>query len=171
MTTRAPWAAQGGQQAQSQLEVAEMVGRELPFVAARVSNQFAAHDAGVVDEDVERAAGVEIPGGEGVDRCRVEEVEPAGLDVLDPGQRGRGAVRVACGHGDRRAGLVERTGGLQTDPAVAAGDDDARAGQVDAPEHVVGRRRRGEAGSDGTLPLCDVLSHGHHPAPTRPYSE
>jgi hypothetical protein len=35
---------------------------------------------------VERAAGVEVVGGEGVDRGRVEEVQLTDLDALDPGQ-------------------------------------------------------------------------------------
>jgi hypothetical protein len=40
------------QQAQGELEVAEMVCCELRLVAAGVPNQWAAHDPGVVDEDV-----------------------------------------------------------------------------------------------------------------------
>ena len=93
----------------------------------------------------------EVAGGEGVDRRRVEEVELADLDALDPGQRGGGAVRVARADGDGRAGLAERAGGLQAEPDVAAGDDDVRAGQVDALEDLVGRRCRGEAGSNADV--------------------
>jgi hypothetical protein len=131
--------AQRGQQGQRQLEVAEVVGRELRFVTARVPDQRAAHDARVVDQDVQRAAGVEVAGGEGVDRRRVEEVQPVDLDALDPGQRGSGALRVARADGDGRARPAEGAGGLQAEPDVAAGDDDVPARQVDALEDVLGR--------------------------------
>jgi hypothetical protein len=100
-------------------------------------------------------------GGEGVDRRRVEQVQPADLDALDPGQRGARAVRVARAHGDGRAGLAERAGGLQAEAHVTAGDDDVLAGQVDALEDIIGRRRGGESGSDRVLFLC----HATRPPP------
>ena len=132
------------QQAEGELEVAEVVGRELRFVAAGIALQRPAHDARVVDQDVQRPPRVAIPGDERVDRRRVEEVQPADLDALETRQCGCGAVRVADAHRDRRAGPAERARGFQTEPDVATGDHDVAAGEVDACDHVLGRRCRGE---------------------------
>ena len=106
-----------------------------------------------------RSPAFPVPGGEGVDRRRVEKVELSDLDALDPGQRKGGAVRIACADSDGRAGFAECAGGLKAEPDVAAGDDDVGARQVDAVQNLVGRRRRGEAGSKGML----LFRHGCPP--------
>lgn len=147
--------AQCGQQSQGQLEVAEVVGHELRLVTARVQSPLGGgHDPGVVEQDLERTAGVQVAGGEGVDRGRVQQVEPADLDALDAGEGRCRAIRAARADGDRGAGLGQRTGDLQAEPDVAAGDDDVRARQVDAREDLISGRGRGESGSDGVLLVC-----------------
>ncbi len=144
---------QRGPHAEGQLEVPEMVGRERRLVTARVQDPPGRAAAGVVDQDVQRAAGIDEPGGEGVDRGRVEQVQPVDLDAFEPGQRGGGAAGVARPRDDGRARPAERAGGLQAEPGVTAGDDHVRTGQVDALEHLAGRRRGGEARTDGMLPM------------------
>lgn len=72
-----------------------LVAAKTVVLAAGVACERPAADAGVVDQDVERSAGFEVAGGEGVDRGRVEEVQLTDLDTLESGQCGGGAVGVA----------------------------------------------------------------------------
>ncbi|WP_372346383.1 hypothetical protein [Streptomyces sp. KL116D] len=68
-------------------EVAEVAHRELCLVAGAcvVDEGGGPGKARVVDEDVQRVAGFQVPGDEGVDRLRVEQVEAADLDAREPG--------------------------------------------------------------------------------------
>lgn len=83
--------------------------------------------------------------GEGGYRTGVEQVQPVDVDAFDTGQCAGRAVRIACADRHRSARLAQRARDLQTETTVASGADDVGAGQVDAREHLVRRRRGGEA--------------------------
>lgn len=95
---------------------------------------------------------VQRPGplsGEGVDRCRIGEIDPRGPDGIATGSAdltscGFGCGKGASGQGDLRPGVGQRAHGLPADPRRPAGDDDAFAGQVDAREHLGGGERRSD---------------------------
>ncbi len=104
-------------QPQRQREVAEIVGPELPLEALRRLFQLGhRHDAGVVDQDVERSCPVID---EGLDGAQVRKVErphlqggvPGGLAQL-LGNRSRG-VGAADGKRDLGAGKRQRPDGLK----------------------------------------------------------
>ena len=131
-------------------EVAEMVGRELELPAVwRQLERGQRHHAGVVDEDVERSG----PGvREGGDRGRIGEVQRSDVNRVVAGRLAdldRGAlagVGVADGQRDRGAGARERAGGFDADPGRGAGDDCVPAGEIDALDHLGGRRLESEWG-------------------------
>lgn len=139
-------------QGEGELEVPEVAGGELHLEAAAVAHDAArCGDGGVVDEDVERAAGGVPVVGELLDRGWVEQVHATHLSPVDPGEVRCGAVGVAGGHGDGRAGSRQGVGCGQADAGVPAGDDRVDAGEVDVGQDVVGRRRGGEAGAERVL--------------------
>ena len=96
-----------------------MVCRELCLVAARVPLRGAG-GAGAVDQDVKRSATAEPIAGEGVDRYRVDQVEPPNLDSLQSGQRRTRSIRIPRADRDPRAGLRQRPGDLQADARVTS---------------------------------------------------
>src|SRR6185503_5760491 len=104
-----------------------------------------------VEQDVQGASRRAVPRGERVDRCRVGKVEVVGLDVVDAGEYGGGAVRMADADEHRGARAGQRAGGFESNAGVSCGDDDVAAGQVDALEHVLGGGRGGEPGPDWVL--------------------
>jgi hypothetical protein len=151
--------AQGRQQALGELEVAEVVGGELLFVAACVEDpRTGGHDAGVVDQDVQGASRGAVPRCERVDRCRVGKVEVVGLDVVDAGECGGGAVGMAHADEHRGARAGQCAGGFESNAAVSCRDDDVVAGQVDARKHVLGGGRGGESGPDRVLFLGHAVT-------------
>ncbi len=141
---------QRGQQVPGELEVAEVIGRELDVVAARVMGR-AAGSAGAIDEDVKRTARHEPAGRESPDRVRIDEVELADLDAIEPGQGVPGALRVAGRHRDGRAGPAQRSGRLEAQAGVASRHDDGLAAHVDAGDDVGGGGSGLKAGSDRVL--------------------
>jgi hypothetical protein len=50
-----------------------MVGGKLRLVTAAVRYKWSGHDAGTVDQEMQEPASCEEPGGEGIDRCAVEQ--------------------------------------------------------------------------------------------------
>src|SRR6202034_1403483 len=79
---------QRGPQPRGELEVPEVVRGELKLEATGVLREGDRHDPGVVDEEMERTPRREKARGEGVDRCRLGELEALELHPRDPGQRG-----------------------------------------------------------------------------------
>ena len=154
-----PGAAVGGQgvvEAEGQGEVTEVVGRELELPALARVLLRRRHDAGVVDEDVQRAV---PPGHERGDRRPIGELERRHVDVAVPGG-GRDAggdppagLHVPHGQGDPGAGAGQRPRRLHADAGGRAGDDGPPARQVDAGCHL----GRGGPGPEGRPDKCHHL--------------
>ena len=119
------------QEADRQREVAEMIDAELRLDALRGQRQRARHHAGVVDEQVQRAARREEGRAERAHGFEVGEIErrhlePAGVrgqrgaeprrDLLAVGQR-------AASHDARWRRRTRAPGGLDAQPRVRPGDD------------------------------------------------
>ncbi|MDR6643646.1 hypothetical protein J2X57_002879 [Luteibacter sp. 1214] len=128
----------------------EVIGRELAFVATRIPFQWTGHDAGAVDEDMQRFASCDEASGESVDGRRIGQVHGFDDDVQ--------AVQclsclgeVPCGDDNAGAGGTEGPAGLGAYAGVAAGDDGGLAGEVDAGQHVVGGGGGGKSSSHGAL--------------------
>jgi hypothetical protein len=128
--------------------VAEVIGGELEFVPLGAEPKFGdGHDAGVVDQDVQRA-GVVLD--QAVDRGAVEQVQLRHRDRLvggagaDVGGDALGRSQVACGDERLGAGRGQRAGGLHADTARSAGDQRATAAQVDAGDDIGGGGREVE---------------------------
>ena len=127
---RAVGGLQRGPETRGELEVAEMVGGELRFVAARVAHQGRGHDGGVVDEDVELLGAREETAGESVDALGIGEIERGLFDIGDADERLLRFVRRARGDDDDGAGAGERFRGFETEAGIAAGDDGDFAGEI-----------------------------------------
>ena len=116
---------QRGGELHRQRHVAEMVGAELAFPALADAGEGRGHDAGIVDQDVQAAAGFEIMVGEAAHAGEVAEVHGGDLDFAgDAGQRFGGGVCPARRNRDARAGAGEGANGFEADAGIAAGDDD-----------------------------------------------
>ena len=148
--SRALGGAQRGQEGERELEVAEVVGRQLHLVAACVPLRPAG-GAGVVDQDVERTDAAEPAGREVLDRSGVDEVEPGDFDALDAGEGVGGAAGVARGDRDRCASPGKCAGDFEADAGVATGNDRVVARKVYAGEHVLGGRGGRERRADRDL--------------------
>jgi hypothetical protein len=144
-------ADEAGPEAAGELEVAEVVAGELGLVAAGIARERRRHHARVVDEDVEHVGRGEDASGEAIDRRGIEQVHGVENDVGQVAKSRLGLLRIAGGHEDLRARRVEGAHGLEADPGVAPGDDDALAPEVDAADHLLGRRGGAKAGTDRSL--------------------
>ena len=91
---RVPGRGQRRVQPEGELEVTEVVGRELHLPALGSALQLGQrHDAGVVDQDVQSA----LPGGDEVaDRLPVSQVESRHVDLGVAGRRSDGLARPRC---------------------------------------------------------------------------
>ena len=147
-----PSSVRGGQrvvQADGEREVPEVVGGELHLPAlGRVLERGERHHAGVVDEQVQRAAPVRHERGH---RGLVDEVEAADAHGAALDRRRGAPSRGGVAHRERDlgAGPGEHAGRLDPDARRAAGDDRAPTGQVDARDDLGGRRVESESGGDG----------------------
>src|SRR5262249_37584114 len=103
--------------------VTEVVRGELRLPARADARLRASHDPGVVDDDRDAAAAGEEAITERMDGRQVPEVELIDLDAVDAVQRLRRSVTAAGRNDDVRAGSGERSGRLEADARVAAGDD------------------------------------------------
>jgi hypothetical protein len=131
--------------------VAEVVVGELQLPALGRAGLGSRHDAGVVDQRVERA----LPGvGEGGQRLAALQVEDgvphrlAAGAATDVGRRLLALLRSTDGEGDLGAGPGEGAGRLEAEARGAAGDDDAAAGEVEAVDHLGGGGGGGERGGE-----------------------
>ena len=126
-------------------EVAEMIGAELGFEAVGGVAEGGGHDAGVGDEDVERAALCEELAGGGADALEAREVE---LDDFEGGagvfgcaadvSGGAGSFVEVAGCADYvRAVGYESAGCLNAEAGGDSGDEDAFAFEVEACEDFV----------------------------------
>jgi hypothetical protein len=104
-------------------EMAEVVGCELGLPAGPDPGLRTRHDPGVVDHQVDRPAGCDEASGERVDTRQIAEVQLVDLDAIDAGQSVDGDCRPSCRDDDVGADPHERSGGLDADARVAAGDD------------------------------------------------
>jgi hypothetical protein len=128
-----------------------VVGGELHLPALRRAHERRGHDAGVVDQDVQRAV---PPGRERRDGGLVGEIERRDQDLLVAGAVDdvlRGAlagleVADRQGHLGARAGQGARR--LDADAGRAAGDDGAAAGEVDPFDYLSRGRLGAEGGGD-----------------------
>ena len=140
-------------QADGEREVAEMIGGELHFVAARRQRQLLdGHHPGVVDQDVQRP----VPSAdEGGDAAEVAQLQRADGDRGIPGVfadlRGDPLARGGIAHREchRRTCGRQRPRGLDADARRCAGDDGALAAQVDAINDLGGRRCKAKWCRDG----------------------
>lgn len=82
-------------------EVTEVVGRELRLPTRPDPRLRAGHDPGVVDDEVDRAARVEEPLGEGAHALQVAEIEFVQFDTVE-------AARAFQAVSGRRAGTTTR---------------------------------------------------------------
>jgi hypothetical protein len=149
---RSAGGGEGVVQAQRECEVAEVVGGEVRLDALRVQREFGQrHDAGVVDEQVERSGPAS---GEGGHRPGVGEVESAHTNSgiagagSDVGGRPCSCIGVAHRECDVGARAGQGTCRFDADAGRTAGDDGSGAGQVDAGDDLVGGRLRSERGGD-----------------------
>ncbi|HKA88441.1 MAG TPA: hypothetical protein VKE22_12290 [Haliangiales bacterium] len=90
---RAVRRAQRRPQAHGELEMPDVVGRQLRFEPARVAGERGRHDARVVHQHVQGTPRRREARGERIDRRGVEEIERVDLDACDAGDGG--ARRVA----------------------------------------------------------------------------
>ena len=127
-----------GHQRPGQCEMAHMVDPELAFPAGSDPVQRAGHDAGIVDQQVERIDTIIDRGGKGADRIEIGEIHfGRGHVAFDRRQIFLRLGRIAHRHDHRGPGIGQRPGGFQPDAGIAAGDDRGPAGQVDAGEDFV----------------------------------
>lgn len=124
--------------------MAEVVGRELRLPARSDSGLRAGHDPGIVDQQVDGAAGSDEASGEAADTVEVGEVQFVDLHVVDADDRLLGGRATPGGNHDMRTGAGERPRRLQPDARVTAGDHRELSGQVDPPQHLL----RGALGSE-----------------------
>ena len=149
-------------QPSGQGEVTEMVRGELHLPPLRSPQLRGGHDAGVVDQDVQRPVPV---GDEGRDGRLISEIQRRDQDPLVAGAGRdvfggtRASLDVAHGQGDLGVRARERPGGLDSDTGRAAGDDRTFAAQIDTRDDVGGRRLRAERGGDAVvIHVCASLS-------------
>jgi len=153
-TGSVPFAGSGGEgsvQAETEREVAEVVGGELEFPPLRRPGQVTDDHAGVVDQQVQRTGPPLGERGDGATDGEVQRADedPAAAGRLgDVGGRPGAGVAVADGEGDLGARSRQRTGCLHPDPGRCAGDDRAEAGQVQSGDDVGGGAVRIEPGGD-----------------------
>ncbi len=120
------------QQQRGQGEVAEDVGAELQLEAVDGLEPLRRrHDAGVVEQQIERKAAFELAGGEGAHRCQAGEVENSQLRLgvgnlaSQAFERGLPLIPVSTGEDDGGAGAGKLAGCGIADTAVGAGKDHA----------------------------------------------
>jgi len=117
-------AAQMIDQRVGQADRAEHVDRQRGFRVGQVAAAgqiLELHDAGIVEQDVERREVGDDPLGKGVNRCSVLDVERDGMDTLPAGCRAVQRVLAAAGDDDGVAAIVETMGERFADAAAAAG--------------------------------------------------
>jgi len=110
--------AQGRPQPRDEMEVSQMVRREVQLIPSRIAGQRTPYDPRTVHQDMKRLVEVKEPVGEGVDRDRVEQIQRLDLRV-DSLQRCGGFVLIARRDDDVGAGSAQRPCGLQTNAGTA----------------------------------------------------
>ncbi len=150
-------ALQRRQEPHEQLEVADVIDRELRLEPARIARQRRGHDAGVVDQQVERALGMARR--ERVDRRRGREVHRLDHDVRELAECPARLREVARRDDDLRPRGGEHARGLEADAGVAAGHDRELAVEPAVADHLARRGGRAEAGGEWLLLRHVVASH------------
>ena len=140
--------------------MAEMVGRELRLPPRPDPGLGARHDPGVVDQQINAPTRRQEPIGERGDTVEIAQIELVDLHTLHTRQRLGSRGGAASRHHDTGAGADQGTRRLQPDARVAAGHHRQPASHIDAFEHLGGRRRGTEPGTDGAL-------RGRHAATVR----
>ena len=136
-----------------------MIGRELRLPPGPDPGLGARHDPGVGDQQINVPIRCQEPIGERGDTVEIAQIELVDLHTVDTCQR-------LGSRGGRRAGTTTRAPApirarrLQPNARVAAGHHRQPASQIDALEHVGGRRRGTEPGPDGAF-------RGRHAATVR----
>jgi hypothetical protein len=151
VTTRGSWPADRAEQQAGEREVAQVVGRELGLEALGGEPAGRVHHPGVVDEHVHRDPVRQDRRGERPYRVQVGEVQHAEFDGgarlrgLDPGHSVEAFRLAAGGQHDPAAMGRQLAGGLESQAAIAAGDDEGAAGLISdpvrGPEHTTGTAR------------------------------
>ena len=150
---------QGAPQACRQLEMPQVIRRELRLVATRIAQQGRGHDAGAVDQHVQGAAGGKKGGGKGVDRLRIEQVERGDRHAGHAIQRRLRLMRVARRHQYTGASAGQHAHRFQPQARRAARDDGLHAGQVAPGQRLGGRGARVKTGMQGSLKGSGI-AHG-----------
>ena len=145
-------------QAERQLEVAEVVRRELELPPSAVCSSGVAITPALLTTHVQRA----LPGrGERGDRGAIREIEVRDASA-DLGSGTGARIEVAHGERDLRACTRERARRLDPDPRSAAGDKDPLPGEIDALDDLRGGRAEPERCRDPA-----ATAHGQR-RPRRP---
>jgi hypothetical protein len=146
-------ADQGWPKPRDELEVAQVVGGELEFVAARIPPQVVqGHDTGIVDEDMEGQPRVKEVLGEGIDGRRIGQVHRLNFNTsANLGGIPAGAFDIAGRHDHPCARQGERSRRVETKAGVTARDDGYFSNQTDARDDIRSGRGGGEAGVDRLL--------------------
>jgi hypothetical protein len=121
-----------------------MIGRELRFIASRVTCERVRHDARAIYQNMQWLAGSQVPLGEGIDCRRIEQIHRFDLNI-NPGQRRR-PLGIARRDDDSRTGRSQLTRSFPAKARITAGNDGGLAGKVDALDDLGGRRGGIEAG-------------------------
>ena len=137
-----------------------MIGRELRLPPGPDPGLGARHDPGVGDQQINPPTRRQEPFGERGDTVEIAQIELVDLHTVDTCQRLGSRGGAAGRHHDTGAGADQGAGRLQPNARVAAGHHRQPASQIDAFEHVGGRRRGTEPGTDGAL-------RGRHAATVR----
>ena len=132
-------------------EVAEMIGRELRLPPGPDTGLGARHDPGVGDQQINAPTRRQEPFGERGDTVEIAQIELVDLNTVDTSQRLGSRGGAAGRHHDTGAGADQGARRLQPNAGVAASHHRQPASQIDAFEHVGGRRRGTEPGTDGAL--------------------
>jgi len=148
---RPPRAPQRGPEPRRELEMPQVVGGELGFIAPRIPLEGRGHDAGVVDEHVQGPPRGQELGRIGVDGPGVEQVQLAQFHAGEGAKRPTGLVGVAGRHEHGRPGLDQGPGRLQAEAGGAARDDGDLALQADPAQGLSGRGSGPETGADRRL--------------------
>ena len=143
-------------------EVPHVVHPELRLPTGAHAGFRAGHDAGVVDQEVERREVGEHGLCELPDGGEIGEVQRSASHAVDPGQCLGRLLGGAHGHDHLHALGGEGLGGLDADAAVAAGHDGGLAGQLEVGEHLGAGAAGVEAGLGGNL-----VGNGHGVTPGR----
>ena len=127
------------------MKVADVIHGKVGLEPAHVATERRGHDASVVDEHVQRAAGRGKPCGERVDGGWLAQLQRMRFGPRHARKRALDRARIASADDHRGPALGKRLRGREPDARVTSGDDDDAAAQVTVAQHVARGREAIEA--------------------------